>query len=343
MVSSFKFQVSGFRFQVSGFRFHVVNIMEGLVIKQIWIKQYKTISSHSGYISGIAFKNNQEVLLTGSYDGTVALSGMGTRTKSHIFKLNVPVKAIAFGEAENTILAFSDDKIVHVWNGTTYKKISEFPVLGAKEKYTPGTLGYKYVTSASFSPDGKFILLGCQDKIVYVVPLTSKAKTHRLIGHTIAGINVGWINHDLVYSAAQTDDRLTIWNWRTRKSILEIPGSGTLSPVGVHGSTIATGRGVSRKIYLWDRTNGAFESTISIPFFSLEFISGICFHPEGSHLIAGLSRGTIRLWSLDHKNHQTLKDAHTGAIHKIVFSPDGSFLASSDLKTNIVRVWKIFV
>jgi WD40 repeat protein len=315
--------------------------MEDFVIKQVWIKQYKTISSHSGYISGIAFRNNQEVLLTGSYDGTVTLSDLNTRSKSHMFKLNVPVKAIAFGVAENTILAFTDDKLVHVWDGTTYKKISEFPVLGSREKYTPGMLGHKYVTSAEFSPDGKFILLGCQDKIVYVVPLTSKARAHRLIGHTIAGINVGWINHDLVYSAAQTDDRLTIWNWRTRRPVLEIPGSGTLSPVAVHGSTIATGRGVSRKIYLWDRTNGAFRSTISIPFFSSEFISGICFHPDGVHLIAGLSGGTIRLWSLDHKNHQTLKDAHSGAIHKIVFSHDGSLLASSDLKSNVIKIWRL--
>jgi WD40 repeat protein len=317
-----------------------VNIIEDIVIKHVWIKPYKTISSHSGYISGIAFRNNQEVLLTGSYDGTVALSGLGARAKGHIFKLKVPVKAIAFGEAENTILAFTDDKLVHIWDGTTYKKISEFPILGSRDKYTPGTLGYKYVTSAAFSTDGKYILLGCQDKIVYVVPLVSKAKAHRLVGHTIAGINVGWINHDLVYSAAQTDDRLTIWNWRTRRPILEIPGSGTLSPVAVHGSTIATGHGVSRKIYLWDRTNGAFGSTISIPFFSSEFISGICFHPDGLHLIAGLSRGTIRLWSLDHKSHQTLKDAHSGAIHKIVYSPDGSLLASSDMKTNVIKVWK---
>jgi WD40 repeat protein len=88
--------------------------MEDLVIKHVWIKQYKTISSHFGYISGIAFRNNQEVLLTGSYDGTVALTGLGTRTKGRVFKLNVPVKAIAFGEAENTILAFTDDKLVHI-------------------------------------------------------------------------------------------------------------------------------------------------------------------------------------------------------------------------------------
>jgi WD40 repeat protein len=334
-------------FQVSGFRFEIWDLTRNLIfaensaIKQNWIKRDKTISTHSGYIAGLAFRSTREFLLSGSYDGTVALSGLGTRTKGHMFQLKVPVKAIAFGESDKTILAFTDDKIVHIWDEKTYKIICEFPVLGSREKYTHGTLGSKYITSAEFSPDGKYILLGCQDKIVYVIPLIPKAKAHRLIGHTIAGITVGWINNDLVFSAAQTDDRLTIWDWHTRRKILEIPGSGTLSPVAVHGSTIASGHGVSRKIYLWDRTNGSLRSTMSIPFFSSEFISSICFHPDGLHLCAGLSQGSIRLWSLDHTGHQTLKDAHRGAIHKIAFSADGSLLASSDLKTNVIRIWNL--
>ena len=315
--------------------------MEDSVIKHPWIKHYKTISSQSGYVSGIVFRNNQDVLLTGSYDGTVILSGLGTRKKDHTFKLPVPVKAIGFNDADGTILAFTDDKLVHIWDNATHKKISDFPVLGPREKYRKGTLGKKYVTCAAFSPGGKHIILGCQDKIVYVVSLTSKAKSTRLVGHTMAISTVGWINNDLVYSAAQTDDRLTIWNWHTRKQVLEIPSCESFAPVAIHGSTVATGRGQTRKIYLWDRTNGAFGSTISVPFFSSEYISSICFHPDGRQMVGGLSRGSIRLWDLDRKSHQTLKDAHKGAIHKIIFSPDGNLLASSDLKTNIIRVWKV--
>jgi WD40 repeat protein len=74
-----------------------------------------------------------------------------------------------------------------------------------------------------------------------------------------------------------------------------------------------------------------------------EVIVSICFHPDGIHMVTGMNRGSLRLWNIESGKSYIFKGAHAGAINKIRFSENGKFLASSDNKKFIVKIWKVSI
>jgi WD40 repeat protein len=73
-----------------------------------------------------------------------------------------------------------------------------------------------------------------------------------------------------------------------------------------------------------------------------DWVSGICFSPDGTRLASCSYDNTVRLW--DAHTGSAIGDAmvgHTAWIHSICFSPDGTRLASCSRDTT-VRLWNAY-
>lgn len=65
----------------------------------------------------------------------------------------------------------------------------------------------------------------------------------------------------------------------------------------------------------------------------------LAFTPDGLALVAGCSDKRIRAWDVETAKELPTLDGHDGTIMELVFSPDGSTMASAGNQDRTVKVW----
>src|SRR6185503_17553452 len=66
-------------------------------------------------------------------------------------------------------------------------------------------------------------------------------------------------------------------------------------------------------------------------------VLSVCFGPTGT-LASSSAEGTIKIWGLGANKQTQLLRGHTNAVQQIVFSPDGTQLASASIDRT-ARLW----
>jgi WD40 repeat protein len=70
----------------------------------------------------------------------------------------------------------------------------------------------------------------------------------------------------------------------------------------------------------------------------LKGFSSIAFSPDGQYLLAGLSKGDVKMWHLPDGNLMFTLSSHSKEVLDVEFSPDGKLIASGSTD-NTVRLW----
>jgi WD40 repeat protein len=65
----------------------------------------------------------------------------------------------------------------------------------------------------------------------------------------------------------------------------------------------------------------------------------LAFTPDGLALVAGCSDRRIRAWDVETAKELPALDGHDGAVMELVFSPDGSTMASAGTMDKTIKVW----
>ncbi|MEJ6950102.1 WD40 repeat domain-containing protein [Natronospora cellulosivora (SeqCode)] len=302
----------------------------------IIIEEYGIILGHSQYISGIDFSETSSYIVTGSHDGTLIIYDIINNKEMNKLNLSIPIKALKYSR-DGKILILTDDNLIHIWDSYTMEKHDEISIFGTKKEYIKGSITNKYIICADFLKSGRYIVIGCQDKKIYIIPLYEKGVAIPLLQQEGPIFSVGWINKRLVYSAAQGADLISIWDWKKKKIIAQV--SNGKSTVSSNGQFIATSPS-TKKIKIWDSNTGSLKKLLSPRFFRIEVIESMSFHPQKNQLITGMSLGTIKLWNIDSNKYVSIKKAHNVSINRIKFSYCGKYLASAD-RNNLIKLWKV--
>ena len=197
---------------------------------------------------------------------------------------------------------------------------------------------------AQFSPDGKFVAAGGQDKLVHLWQL-EKEERKSLDGHKT------WVSSLVFHPKEQklfTSDYQGVvqcWKyeqgdkpvWTVHKADRDNVRALVVTPDGKH----LISAGDDAVIKVWQTCNGKPVAKLEG---HEECIFSLAISPDGKHLVSGDLYGIIRQWSigdwkevrqLDAKLLHTRKDnfiADVGGVRSFAFSSDGKLLAVGGMK-----------
>ena len=297
-------------------------------------------------VSSVSFSPDGTTLASGSYDGTVKLWDVATRTNIATLQGHTSVVwSVSFSPDGATLASGSTDRTVKLWDVATRTNIATL------QGHT------SMVHSVSFSPDGTTLASGSRDNTVKLWDVVEVLRTTlvKISGDDQQGTFGSALANPLVVEVRDRDNN-PLPDLQVKFTITA--GEGLLSDryTVKHVTTDANGRaaqtftlrqaiinsvrvsiGYASVTFYATGASPAHIATLSVVDTD-NFIS-VSLSPDGTLLASG-SGATVRLWNVaTHTNIATL-EGHTDDVTSVAFSDDGTLLASG-AADNTVKLWDV--
>ncbi|MDE0317967.1 MAG: WD40 repeat domain-containing protein [Candidatus Poribacteria bacterium] len=311
-------------------------------------KHLKTLTGHKGYVAGITFSPEGNVLVTGSSDRTARLWNVHTGENIKILTghTGIVYNAIFSADGDNFITRGGNN--LRMWSANTREHLKTF------EGDVYGCRWFKY------SPDGKIIATRFNDTVRLLDTHTRETK-NVLIGHTGRIVTAVFSpNGDTVATFAK-DNTFRLWNPHTGENIKTLHITGTpitvIYPSDSDPITISVNK---EAVTLSNVVTGQHLKTLESsgrPFFGMGqskksfgpppyHIRTVRYSPNGETLATVRYNETAQLWNVNTgkrigKLIKPLKDDPSEGDTWVEYSPDGNILATTQIGNlgGTVRLW----
>ena len=197
------------------------------------------------------------------------------------------------------------------------------------------------VNSASFSPDGRYIVSASSDTTVRIWD----AKTGQQVGNPLEG-HTDWVSSasfspDGKYIvSASLDHTVRIWDAKTGQQVgnpleghNDLVYSASFSPDGRYIVSASE----DKTVRIWDAKTG---QQVGNPLEGhTDWVSSASFSPDGKYIVSASLDHTVRIW--DAKTGQQVGnplEGHNDPVYSASFSPDGRYIVSASVDKT-VRLW----
>ena len=201
-----------------------------------------TLEGHKDEITSVLFSPNGTTLASGSWDETVKLWDVVTRTNIATLERQ---SSIAFSP-DGTTLASAVYGTAKLWDVATRTNIATL------EGHT------SWVRSVLFSPDGTTLASGHWDGTINLWDVGTRTNIATLEGHSGNVSSVSFSPDGTTLASGSSDGTVKLWDVATRTNIATLEYISSVSSVSFSpdGTTLAAGS--NREVKLWDvatRTN----------------------------------------------------------------------------------------
>jgi serine/threonine protein kinase len=293
-----------------------------------------TLTGHNDIINSVTISKNDEIIASGSRDGTIKLwnAETGDPIKT-ISSKGALINSVAFSPDCNTI-AGAIGKVgmyggvsgeVLLWDVKTGKLLHVFS-------------GHEsIVLSVAFSPDGKILASTSMDDTLRLWDTQTGELIRILKGHEKDVTSVAFSYNGELIATSSTDTTVRIWNAKTGaliKVLLKRYETPLTSVVFSPNNRILVTGCFDKTARVWDLTTGGLPNLMighKGP------VNSVAITSDGEILATGSSDNTIRLWDL-RKNSSQILEGHTEAVTSVVFFTDGKKLISAS-KDRTIKIW----
>lgn len=196
------------------------------------------------------------------------------------------------------------------------------------------------VLTGKFSPDGRHMLTGSQDRLMLLWEVFGECKNSLTFrGHQNAVLEVHWSADGEQVFSASADKTVMLWDAQSGSRVRSYKGHMALvnscCPSGNHVLASASDDCTTR---LWDDRVRACQRVIRQPY----PCTAVSVSSDGLQLYTGNLDGNVRVYDLrksDGGPSMTL-EGHQDIVSGLSLSPDGNFLLSNAMD-NTLRCWDV--
>lgn len=295
---------------------------------------------HSSVVCCVKFSRNNEYIATGCNKTTQVFD---VKTGALIAKLiddNSASNASADGEADAE-------------NG------AENGVNGAANSASTNANGDLYIRSVCFSPDGKLLATGAEDKLIRIWDLSTKRIIKILRGHEQDIYSLDFFPDGDRLVSGSGDRTVRIWDLRSAQCslTLSIEDGVTTVAVSPNGKLIAAGS-LDKTVRVWDSSTGFLVERLDSSNESgnghQDSVYSVAFSADGNQIASGSLDRTVKLWNLEGKvdaaqagaeaNTQIAKKSscevtyvgHKDFVLSVCSTPDSQYILSGSKDRGVI-------
>ncbi|KAK6518984.1 hypothetical protein TWF281_003675 [Arthrobotrys megalospora] len=203
----------------------------------------------------------------------------------------------------------------------------------------------KVTTKVFFSPDGKLLAVGFNDRTIKLWDSATGASWATLKGHTAYITSILFSPDGKLLASSDGDCNIKLWDITTGVSQATFGGYGvtfrceckSFSSDGLLlvSSQFRYGEPVAGTIVIWDTITGTSRATLEVEHNRAYSVS---FSPSGKMLIPYADNNIINLWDATTGDSRVTFRDYTGSVVRISLSPNGSLLAAG-LDDGSLKLW----